>query len=97
MKAGTLIRLADGTFGRVVYNGLDGVGIKYGSAPVDVETIMRGDSGLFADSPNDAELQQWAPEAMLREPYSTASLPCIGKRYRDWFVDGADDEEQATP
>lgn len=64
MKAGTLIKLADGRMGRVVYNGLDGVGIKLGTDPVDVATIMRGDSGLFSSSPHDAELQKWAPEAL---------------------------------
>jgi hypothetical protein len=37
VKAGTLIRLKDGRSGRVVYNGLDGVGIKFGADPVDVD------------------------------------------------------------
>lgn len=81
MKAGTLIRMADGRLGRVVYNGLDGVGIKWGDGPVDIETIMRGDSGLFEHSPHDEELQKWQPEAMLRDPYSTAQLPCVGTDY----------------
>jgi hypothetical protein len=96
VKAGTLIRLKDGRSGRVVYNGLDGVGIKFGDGPVDIETIMRGDSGLFHNSPDDAELRKWMPEAMLREPYArSCGLECVGRRYRDWFVDGVDDEELA--
>ena len=82
MKAGTLIRLADGREGRVVYNGLDGVGIKWGSEPVDVETIMRGDSGLFDNSPHDEELQHWQPDAMLRDPYPHAAQPCVGTDYK---------------
>lgn len=95
MKAGTLIRLADGRMGRVVYNGLDGVGIKFGAGPVDIETIMRGDSGLFENSPHDDELAKWAPEAMLRDPYSLAikaGLECVGKRGEGWFV--VDEDEQ---
>jgi hypothetical protein len=98
MKAGTHVRLKDGREGRVVYNGLDGVGIKFGSGPVDIETIMRGDSGLFHNSPDDAELRKWEPEAMLREPYPRAGMECVGKRYVDWFVVGQDDDEEgATP
>jgi hypothetical protein len=81
MRAGTLIRLADGREGRVVYNGLDGVGIRWGSGPVDVETIMRGDSSLFDNSPNDEELQRWAPQAMLRDPYPSADLECVGRDF----------------
>lgn len=76
MKAGTLIRLFDGRVGRVVYHGLDGYGIKLGSAPVDIETIMRGDSGLFDSSPHDEELQQWIPDLMLkRGEYEIAEEP----------------------
>jgi hypothetical protein len=79
MKAGTLIRLADGREGRVVYNGLDGVGIKWGRDPVDVAAIMRGDGGLF-DEP-DPEQLKWAPEAMLRDPYPGADLECVGREF----------------
>jgi hypothetical protein len=100
VKAGTLIRLKDGRSGRVVYNGLDGVGIKFGADPVDVDAIMRGNGGVLRvlggdDSDDDAELAALAPEAMLRDPYPSATLECVGKRYADWFVAGADDEELA--
>jgi hypothetical protein len=84
MKAGTLIKLADGRFGRVVYNGLDGVGIKFGTDPVDVETIMRGDSGLFHNSPDDAELRKWQPEAMLRKPYKQRAPDGLEYVGDDW-------------
>ena len=84
MKAGTLVRLADGREGRVVYNGLDGVGIRWGTDPVDVATIMRGDSGMFDNSPDDTELRRWTPEAMLRDPYPSAireGLECVGRDF----------------
>lgn len=84
MKAGTLIKLADGRMGRVTYNGLDGVGIVFGTDPVDVETIMRGSGGIIRGEESDEELQKWAPQAMLRKPYRSAvaaGLECVGD---DW-------------
>ena len=59
MKLGTQLRLPDGREATVVYNNLDGVGIKW---------------GLHDPEPGE-------PEAMLREPWSGATLPCVGEEY----------------
>lgn len=69
MKLGTQIRLPDGREATAVYNGLDGVGIMF---------------GLHTPDPADFESREdfkWEPEAMLREPYDSATLPCVGEEY----------------
>lgn len=90
MKLGTHIRLADGREGTVVFNGLTGVGIKWGihyPDPADFEGTC-GD--LLEHSPEVMErLEEWLPEAMLREPYKTADLPCVGTDY-EIIKDGAE-------
>ncbi len=92
VKAGTLIRIPDGREGRIVYNGLDGQGIKFGRDPVDVDAIMRGDSGLFNTSPDDPDIRRWIPEAMLRDPYPSATVECVGEDYE--VVKEADDADE---
>jgi hypothetical protein len=62
MKAGTLVRLADGREGRAVYHNLDGYGIRWGRDPVDVNNLPE-------------------PDAMLREPYPSATVECVGRDY----------------
>lgn len=75
MKAGTHVKLADGREGTVVYNGLDGVGIKWGIHDITLEDIF-GNGGLFnEDAP---EGYDWTPDAMLREPYKYADIECVG-------------------
>jgi len=80
MKAGTHVRLPDGREGTVVYNGLDGVGIKWGIYAVTMEEIG-GDSGLFRDSPRSPAEFNWFPDAMLRDPYPSADLECVGGEF----------------
>ena len=70
MKPGTLIRLPDGREGTVVYHGLDGYGIKWGRHRVPVNELNLFKAG-----------DEWAPEAMLREPYPGAELECVGEEY----------------
>lgn len=81
MKAGTIIKLSDGRIGTVVYNSLDGVGIKWGRYEISNEDI-KGYGGLFASEkeliPEDYEFY---PDAMLRNPYPGAELECVGNDY----------------
>ena len=88
MRPGVIVRLPDGSEGTTVYNGLDGVGIKWGRHHVTMADI-RGSGGLFReDIPKD---YPWRPDAMLREPYPGADLPCVGSGFT--IVGCAEDEE----
>lgn len=78
MKAGTIIRLPDGREGTVVYHGLDGYGIQWGRKEVNLEEILRGDGNTMRSSP---PVSDWFPEAMLRDPYPYADLPCVGESF----------------
>lgn len=66
MQAGKIVRLPDGREGTVVYNGLDGVGIKWGRYNVTAEMIG-GHANFNQDGPPDDF--EWFPDAMLRDPY----------------------------
>ena len=77
-QVGTIVRLPDGREGTTVYNGLDGVGIKWGRHAVTMKDV-RGTGGLIReDAPRDYE---WFPDAMLRDPYPGADLPCVGEDF----------------
>jgi len=78
MKAGTIVRLADGRYGTVVYNGLDGVGIKWGKHKVTADEIF-GSGGCLTEYPPPG--YQWIAEAMLRKPYKGCEMPCVGDDY----------------
>ena len=80
MKPGTIVRLPDGREGTVVYHGLDGYGIRWGRWEVDVQAILEGDGNTVRPCPPDYP-PTLLPEAMLREPYLCASLPCVGREY----------------
>jgi hypothetical protein len=80
MKAGTIVRLPDGREGTLVYNGLDGRGIKWGRHSIPPEGVG-GDSGLFRGSPRAPEGFNLFPDAMLREPYPSAELECVGEDF----------------
>lgn len=77
MRPGTLVRLPDGREGTVTYHGLDGYGIQWGRIEVDQGEIL-GASCLFGTAPPG---WKWAPEAMLREPYPSAEVECVGREY----------------
>jgi len=77
MKPGTIIELPDGSIATVVYHGLDGYGIQWGKQQVDVEEILAGDGNANDPPPG----YPWMPEAMLRDPYPSAVLPCVGEEY----------------
>ena len=76
MRAGTHIRFPDGRTGTVVYNGLDGVGIKWGIHIVTLDDVAC--SGAFGPPPAG---YRWFPDAMLRQPYPGANLPCVNEEY----------------
>lgn len=78
MRAGTIVKLPDGREGTVVYNGLDGVGIKWGRHDVTAEDIG-GHANFNTDEP--AEDFKWYPDAMLRDPYQYAELDCVGSDF----------------
>lgn len=77
MKAGTIVRMPDGREGTVVYHGLDGYGIRWGRIAVDRERL-ESVNPLFGEQPDD---WPYAPEAMLRKPWSGAVLECVGDDY----------------
>lgn len=76
--------MSDGRIGTVVFNGLSGVGVKWGEHAVD-EAIFAGTSGDCLPpsdgSPALAESWPFSPDAMLREPYPSAVLPCVGENF----------------
>ena len=76
MKAGTIIKMEDGRIGTIVYNGLDGEGVKWGRH--DVSGLVGCGNLLPCDVPVGYELY---PDAMLRNPYPGADLPCVGREY----------------
>lgn len=80
MKAGTIIELPDGRIGTVVYNSIDGVGIKWGNHNITIDDIQ-GNGNLVGDnSPTDD--YNLFPDAMLRNPYPSADIECVGKEFK---------------
>ena len=65
MKAGTIVKLSDGRIGTVVYNSLDGVGIKWGEYNI---TAARAEKMLawFSHNPPTAPIPKLEWAAMLR-------------------------------
>ena len=86
-SVGTIVKLSDGRVGTVIYNGLDGVGIKWGKIMLsesDIELIYRGDGNFTKGSGCVSEDYQFFPDAMLRDPYPSAireGIDCVGEDY----------------
>lgn len=95
MKAGTVLKLPDERIGTVVYNGLDGVGIKWGRHEVTLEEIG-GTGGVFGESRIGP--YKWHPDAMLRDPYDGCDLPCVGLEFEVLPVleDGVESSTQSV-
>lgn len=92
-KLGSLVRLPDGRIGTTVYNGLDGIGIKFGRhepRPEDFKGTSGNCVAVADDSPARAVDWPWVPDAMLRDPYPSADLPCVGEDYE--LLDGLEVE-----
>lgn len=80
MKAGTIIKLPDGREGTVVYNGLDGKGIRFGRIEIDMDIVNAGNT-MFGDAPWN---YPYYPEAMLRDPKLARHWPdmeCVGEEF----------------
>ena len=84
MKLGTQIKLDDGRVGTCVYNGLDGAGIKWGlhdPDSTDFEGTVGGLEAIGVRGITPPADWPWEPEAMLRDPYLGAALPCVGSDF----------------
>lgn len=81
MKLGTHIVLPDGRKATVVYNSLDGVGIKWGIHEPDPEDFKNTNGNLFRTE--NKKDWPWFPEAMLRNPdvQRYFDIPCVGESY----------------
>jgi hypothetical protein len=81
-KLGTQVVLPDDREGTVVYNGLDGVGIKWGLHDPDPHEFDNTSGGVVRDVqvPDDWE---WRPDAMLRDPYrlQDPDLEYVGEEF----------------
>ena len=78
-RVGTIIELPDGRRGTTVFNGLSGIGIKWDEHDIP-DGAIGGRGDLFDEEvPADYE---WMPDAMLREPYENADLPCVGEEFK---------------
>jgi len=96
-KLGTQIRLPDGRVGTTVFNGLCGVGIKWGlhNPPAEDFKNTHGDIGGKPQSPN----WPWYADALLRIPWPgvkerTGFSPnqCVGEEFT--IIADKDDADQ---
>lgn len=81
---GKVVKLPDGRVGTVVYSGLDGFGIKWGvhdPPESDFEGTFGGVVPCSSDCKYTDETWPWAPDAMLRKPYPSATFECVGDDY----------------
>lgn len=90
MKLGTHIKLPDGRVGTAVFNGLVGVGIKWGLHYPSPEEL-KGTHGDLFDSPELPEDWPWEPDALLRKPWSDTNAgwsveQCVGEEYEVTYV-----------
>jgi len=80
MKLGTQVQLLDGRIGTVVFNGLCGVGIKWGRHDPPAEEF-RGTSGdLTSNNPKPTDWD-WYPDAYLRDEFPSADAECVGTEF----------------
>lgn len=81
-KLGTHIRLPDGREATVVFNGLCGVGVKFGLHDPPEHDFTGTSGDLLApagESPARNNDWPWAPEAYLRDDWPGADLECVGE------------------
>lgn len=90
MKLGTWVRLQDGREGTVVFNGLVGVGIKWGRhdpKPEDFEGSVGDLGAIGVHAETSPELEEWTPDALLRDPWpgcdeiGIAPEQCVGREF----------------
>jgi len=77
-ELGTQVRLPDGRYATVVFNGLTGVGVKYGLHDPDPADFEGTCADLFEQEVPE-HMECWLPDAMLREKEAEKylDLPCI--------------------
>ena len=68
-RLGTIVKLPDGRVGTTVFNGLCGVGIKWGRHNPDPDDF-KDSCGDLLDVPDSVRkrLEEWHPDALLRWP-----------------------------
>ena len=86
-KLGTQIRLPDGREGTVVYNGLDGVGVKWGLHDPSPDEFEGTSGGVVPDAVPVPDDFPWWSDAILRDPWSGCERcgweveQCVGEEY----------------
>lgn len=83
MKPGTVVRLADGRIATVVYNSLMGYGVRMGRIKLThemLDAIYSGDGNTVVDG-NPSGMAEIEPEALLRDGWPAAPMPCVGESY----------------
>ena len=87
MKLGTIVQLPDGRIGTAVFNGLTGVGIKWGRHDPDQADFEGTSGGLFEDE--RPPVWPWQPDAMLRHKGldDVLGMECVGEEF-DVLRDG---------
>ena len=88
-KLGTIVELPNGRVGTVVFNGLSGVGIKWGEHYPDPEIFKDSFGDIGPPNGDLSRFDDWQPEAMLREEHLTKLLgmECVGVEYEIWEKD----------
>ena len=68
MKAGTIVRLKNNKIATVVYNGLDGIGVKYGKHVLSTEQLeeIMSYTPIFNDSNPAPDDYGWFPDEILK-------------------------------
>ncbi len=78
-KLGSHIRLPDGREGTTVFNGLCGVGIKWGLHDPPPEDFENTSGDVFGGEPPTD--WPWFAEAYLREHWPGADAECVGEDF----------------
>jgi len=79
MKLGTQVQLLDGRIGTVVFNGLCGVGIKWGRHDPPAEDFRGTYGDVFTSEPPPD--WPWFPDAYLRDEFPSADAECVGTEF----------------
>ena len=104
-KLGSIVQLPDGRIGTTVYNGLDGIGIKWGRHKPSMDDFKGkvfhlSPGGNIVDAPDECPAKDsdwpWMPDAMLRDPYPGADLECVGHDF-ELLVDDEEETEVGEP
>ena len=87
VRLGTHVRLPDGREGTVVFNGLVGVGIKWGLHYPNPQDF-KGTHGDFIAPEQPMDNWEWHFDVLLREPELAESVgvECVGEEYAVLYV-----------